>query len=954
MSVLALCALTFTAVAQNAAEAVAGPAEWPVLRTENYPGSRWWWLGSAVDKENLTWNLEYLRNAGIASVEITPIYGVKGEESRDIPYLSPKWMDMLKYVGQEAGRLNMLVDMNGGTGWPFGGPNIRPEDAAACQFVRQFPVQARTKGKYGKAARTYLPQSMDVSLQEPKQKGLSEIESVLFVGDDGSRCQIPLTAVQEDVLNFVPEKDGRIYVRYCGRTRQQVKRSAPGGEGLVMNHLSKDALSHYLERFDKAFAESGVAWPHSFFNDSYEVYGADWSGNLREEFKARRGYDIDDYLPEFTGVGHPDTIARVICDYRQTLAEMLLDNFTRPWTEWAHSHGVTTRNQAHGSPGNLLDLYAAMDIPECESFGCTLFDIPGLRVDSDIRRNDGDPASLRYASSASHVSGKTYTSSESMTWLTEHFRTSLALIKPEMDQLFANGVNRVFYHGTPYTPQEAPWPGWLFYASILVNPNNTIFRDMSALNMYIARIQSFMQSGTPDNELLLYFPIYDIWENFRKSNYVAFDIHKLGEKLPRFDRTVADILGQGYTLDYISDAQLMRTRYEKNTLVTEGNDGYRSVLVPMCEVIPVETMRQLLNLAEQGAEVLFYSCLPSDVPGLKDYTSRQEQLRQLLASTGLTELTDAVSAQAYGKGRLLASTDLQRLLKASRLSPEPVTGDYGASIARRKEADGHTYFISMLENRTLADYVELAVPFEKAMIFNPMNGEKGLALQQGNKVYLQLDPGESLIVRTFNDASAWQDGLEVYPFYQPAMDLSSSVRKKLKDDAFLLRGKWTFRFDEKVEGVEEPVVMDGEPRSWTELEAPDAHTYAGSGWYSLDFKMPVKPSSADNWMLDFGNGLYESARVYVNGQEAGIVWSTPYRICVGPYLRPGKNHIELKVTNLPANRIADYDRRGVNWRIFKDINVVSVFYKDITFDVWDEVPSGLTETPRLIPMSQVE
>ena len=72
---------------------------------------------------------------------------------------------------------------------------------------------------------------------------------------------------------------------------------------------------------------------------------------------------------------------------------------------------------------------------------------------------------------------------------------------------------------------------------------------------------------------------------------------------------------------------------------------------------------------------------------------------------------------------------------------------------------------------------------------------------------------------------------------------------------------------------------------------------------------------------------------------------------VGKYLKTGKyNEIEIAVTNLPANLISDYDKRGVEWRIFKDINIVSVFYKPITFDVWDTKESGLTAAPVLIPL----
>ena len=327
---------------------------------------------------------------------------------------------------------------------------------------------------------------------------------------------------------------------------------------------------------------------------------------------------------------------------------MLLENFTIPWTEWAHERGSQTRNQAHGSPGNLLDLYAAMDIPECESFGCTNFDLPNLRVDEEIRRNDGNPATLKYASSAAHVSGKNYTSSESMTWLTEHFRTSLALIKPEMDQLFLNGINRVFYHGTPYTPKEAAWPGWLFYASILVNPNNTIFRDMPALNDYITRVQSFMQEGKPDNELLLYLPIYDIWQNYRQSNYLTFVIHSISDKLPEFNGLVYKLREAGYDMDYISDRQLLETGFADGSLQTPGAQ-YKAILVPHCRVIPPATLRHLLNLAHQGANVMFLGSLPQEVPGLHAAAERREELRQLWKETGLKNDPKNQQSVTYGR-----------------------------------------------------------------------------------------------------------------------------------------------------------------------------------------------------------------------------------------------------------------------------------------------------------------
>ena len=110
---------------------------WPEITTETKPWTRWWWLGSDVDKENITNLMEEYAKAGFGGVEITPIYGVKGREDKYIEFLSPEWMEMLKTCVAEAGKQGMGVDMNLGTGWPFGGPQISPEHAASRLIVQK-------------------------------------------------------------------------------------------------------------------------------------------------------------------------------------------------------------------------------------------------------------------------------------------------------------------------------------------------------------------------------------------------------------------------------------------------------------------------------------------------------------------------------------------------------------------------------------------------------------------------------------------------------------------------------------------------------------------------------------------------------------------------------------------------------------------------------------------------
>ena len=893
---------------------------WPEVKPEARPGVRWWWLGSAVDSSGLTANMEDLQQAGVGSVEITPIYGINGAENQHIDYLSFRWMNMYKHVASEGKRLGIQIDMNNGTGWPFGGPTIAMDDAATKVIFQKYTVKGGEQFH-----RKIIP-------NEPRQLEVATVAVVM--ASNGTR-KIDLTEkiTVDGMIDWIaPEGDWMVWVAFNGKTFQSVKRAAPGGEGWVMNHYSHHVLDSYLKRFDEAFTSSKAPWPHSFFNDSYEVYGANWSENLLDEFEKRRGYRLQEYIPELSREGDPDVCARVVCDYRQTINELLLDEFTIPWTQWANKRGVTIRNQAHGSPGNLIDFYAAVDIPECESFGHTLFDIPGLRVDSGMRHSDALPSMLKFASSAAHITGKTFVSSETFTWLTEHFRTSLSQMKPELDQMFASGVNHMYYHGSPYSPKDVAWPGWLFYASVNMNANNSIFRDVRGLNDYITRAQSFLQYGRPDNDFLVYLPIWDVWQQ-QEGLYLMFDIHKIKTLMPSFLEMVVDIQKLGFDTDYISDRYLEQTSVKDGMIRTAGA-SYKAVIVPNVQYIPVESLAKLVQLAKDGATLIFADRLPGDVPGLHNLKTRRTQLNEVLKGIPAAQPFMMFDQKSLGKGRIFFGTDYEKLLQATSAKVEELPVKYGANILRRSHDGGYHYFVAMLQNKTIDGWVALSTEARSAMIFNPLTGESGKANVRENngqmEVYLQLEAGQSLILKTFTSKDV---DMPAYGFY----------RKGAPQE---INGDWTFRFTDGMPVIEGVFHMPENPVSWTELPHDFVTAYAGTGRYTIDFEVN---SDADEWLLDLGE-LCESARVRVNGQDAGIVWALPFTVKIGKYLKSGANTLEIDVTNLPANRIRDFDKRGVNWRIFKDINIVSVYYTDIRFDSWAVSPSGLTSPVTITPL----
>jgi hypothetical protein len=115
--------------------------EWPEITPESKPWARWWWMGSAVDKTNLTFLMHEYDQAGIGGLEIAPIYGAKGFESKFLNYLSPQWTAMLHHTIDVADSLEMKIDLTQGTGWPFGGEMVTPDMAAKKCWCNNIAFQ---------------------------------------------------------------------------------------------------------------------------------------------------------------------------------------------------------------------------------------------------------------------------------------------------------------------------------------------------------------------------------------------------------------------------------------------------------------------------------------------------------------------------------------------------------------------------------------------------------------------------------------------------------------------------------------------------------------------------------------------------------------------------------------------------------------------------------------------
>ncbi|MXV17813.1 glycosyl hydrolase [Hufsiella ginkgonis] len=890
---------------------------WPAVKKEMKPWTRWWWMGSAVDEKNIASLLKTYREAGFGGVEIAPIYGAKGFEKRYVTYLSPEWMSLLKYTVQQAGTLEMGVDLTNGTGWPFGGPQVKTEQAATKLFVQQYDIPA------GKSVKEVLDSG-------PKLPD-GQMQALTVANDHGEVLDL---WGKDDLqkMKWTPEKGSwKLYAAISGKTRQMVKRAAPGGEGFTLDHLSSASVTTYLDRFDKAFngKSPGV---RSFFNDSYEVYDATWSPAFFSEFEQRRGYDLRLHLPELVSKEKTDRVSRVKSDYRETMAEMLLANFTVNWTNWAHRNGGLSKNQSHGSPGNLLDLYGAVDIPECETFGSSYFPIPGLRRDSaDIRNVDPDPMMLKFASSAAHTHGKPLVSSETFTWLTEHFKTSLSQAKPELDQVFLSGVNHVFFHGATYSPEDVPYPGWLFYASVNFVPSNSFWPHLKGLNEYIMRCQSVLQAGRSDNELLIYWPVYDAWSNPAGMD-MPLKVHDVDVWLhpTQFYKTAVSLQQSGYSFDFASDKVLAGATSGGSTVVTSPQaNPYQTLIVPQCKLMPVGTFKHIIRLAREGATVIFQE-LPEDVPGLSSLEAARKELSSLKASLEFSAW-NGLKRCLVGKGAILVSADVKKALLSKDIRGEAMT-EKGLNFIRRKAGNDTWYFVANLSAKSVTGSVSFNRVGRQVLIMDPMDGSYGAVDPQKTEttstVDLRLQPGETRIIRIGAPApgfSKWQ-----YP--------------EAATKSMLITNSWKLSFTQGGPELPADQVVKNLV-SWTELNDPRTINYSGSAVYTTTFNLAARPPGPS--LLDLGK-VAESAHVWINGKDAGFAWSIPFRLRVEKFLKPGLNTLRIEVANLMANRMRYMDQQGISWRNYNEINFVNIDYKPFDASKWKPMASGLLGPVRLV------
>lgn len=664
---------------------------------------------------------------------------------------------------------------------------------------------------------------------------------------------IDLTAhVVGGILSWkVPEGRWRIYRFGASLTGKQNHPAPPEATGLEVDKLDRDAWQDYFHKYIDMYKEAagGLVGEHGIqyiLTDSYEAEQMTWTKNLKEEFRARRGYDLVPWMPVLAGeiVGSSEASEKFLFDWRKTIGELFAENYSRI-NDIVREYGMKGRYTESHENGRVY-VGDGMDLKMTAAVPMSAFWIPGTGGGSTFEMAQAD---IRESASVAHIYGQNIAAAESFTvaglsgnaW--SYYPGNL---KYMADIALYCGLNRFVIHESAHQPSDAHKPGLgLMIFGQWFNRHDTWAPYARYWADYLSRSCYMLQRGRYVADVLWYYG--------EDTNVTGIYGHELPE------------VPEGYSYDFINPYGVKNLlSVENGKIITPSGMQYRVlVLGEHCRVMSVEVLRKLARLARDGAVIVGQK--PEKAAGLADDAA---------------EFTRLV-ADIWASGRPNVHTGQLSKVLAATVEPDfRYVAPAELKFVHRKDGDCEIYWIRNFSDRAVKAQISLRDAAGVITVYNPETGE--IVPGATSACRLDLEAGQALFVVSDRNGT-------------PALEhVAPKVAGELK-----LRRAWTVTFEGL--GAPEGESIFGELRSYTEFDDPSIKYFSGIATYRNIFTISKK-EKADGLLIDLGE-VGQMADVSINGEHVDFIWKAPYKLRWMGKLNTGENTIEVRVVNTWPNRL---------------------------------------------------
>jgi hypothetical protein len=857
---------------------------------------RWWWNGNRVNEQEVLRELDLLQEAGFGGVEINPIKmpPVSRESDQEqLEWLSPQWIQVLKTACLGAKERGMIADLLVGSGWPFGGKFLKPDQTIERMAVNFKDLVGPMELKVSVAElENDLPaEYLSDSLERHSPRKLAFIRLIPI--DLNSTDQIiPISIKDSDsqVIIRVPKGPYRLSWGVLQKGYREVVHGTPGAEGPTMDHFNPEVVQAFLGRLLEIEKQLGIPLGElirALFADSMELAGSNWCHDFESEFLKRCGYSIDPYLPfvlYYYKDPYPfpiadkvfmDSVLRVRYDYTRTLVDLFHERFTTTFQKFCSDHGLQCRYQAYGIPWliGILDGYMKVDIPESNNW----FYSQGTKPDDEDyftwSKEHGYMLWNKFASTGGHLRGKKIISCEAMTNTAGVFQTSLSTIKQAGDMNFITGITHSVLHGFNYSPPEAGFPGWVRYGTYF-SEHNTLWPHFKKWIDYDARVSAVLQVSDPVIDIAILPPEADNWSHhglirqpFHTEPWYVFELWQ-------------GISQNGSSCDYISERILQEASAEKG-LLKYGPMGYNTLILTSIKSMELKTAQAIDNFIAQGGKVILVDpgiIRTSSLNGLESDPEIREYVAKWSSNKDQVTLIDAPEP----------GTDLTtwtgRLFTAARHKPDLNIHQPDRSLYQihHKFNDREIFFVTNTNRRSpVKSELSLNVKAKSLQKWNPENGKVTTVNFRNYRFELSLNPLEScfLVLGPMENPA----GKEINPSEPARLEMVTSA-SGWEVEFYPVEGKPFSRYFQELKDLKES-------------DDPALRNFAGKITYKTDFVLPDTSFHYLN-LGEVNDGVTE---VVLNGNSLGCKWYGLHDYEIAGMLKSGTNKIEIIYTSLLFN-----------------------------------------------------